>query len=73
MWAYGKHKTKKQGVNVLIPLSCVLCSEFRAFPVFFENGFSLPMHEFSWLKIFNDSETIFFGDLRSCALSISVS
>ena len=39
-----------QGVNVLIPLSCVLCSEFRAFPVLYEIVFPLPMHEFSWLK-----------------------
>ena len=41
---------KMQGVNVLIPLSCVLCSEFRAFPVLYEIVFPLPMHEFSWLK-----------------------
>ena len=41
-----EYKTKKTGVNVLIPLSCVLCSKLRAFPVIFDI-FPYPCLSFS--------------------------
>ena len=58
-WTFGKRKTRKTGVNVLIPLSCVLCSEFRAFPVNLRKTcFSLSMLELRMVG------TIFVGDME---------